>query len=333
MSEMIIAFVKVIYIIFTQHKFYAQLERVLNHDVLQKIGNLKKAYPINKKIKEEINAVMDNNWKTVRKQLKVYLTVYISGLFIYIIPPNVINFYHKFKGTPNYAYIPVGATSFSDDKSMSFPLYYIHLLLDLTGANLAACGSFCFDLLFVIQCIHCTGLIKVLCLMILCSTSDLVPKESRVEYMCCCISHYQNTYEFFKDTQKMFKHVNVSHFLIIMLESAMVLFNINESLESDKLTCIRMVIYYIAAIAMCGVYCYNGQEFTNTSEEISLALNNCLWYEESKEFQKLVQMMLLRTNEELHFDISWFARLSYDTMIKIFKMSYSYFLLLRDISD
>ncbi|XP_067635785.1 odorant receptor 63a-like [Eurosta solidaginis] len=298
---MIIAFVKVIYMIFNQHKFYAQLERVLNHDVLQKIGIFKKdlTLTINKKLKEEINAVMDNNWKTLRKQLKPYLIAYILILSTYTIPPIVINYYHKFKGTPNYAYIPVGATSFSDDKSMSFPLYYIHLILDYSGGHICAWGSFCFDLLFVTQCIYCTGLIKVLCLMISLSTSDLVPKESRVEYMCYCIRHYQNTYEFFKDTQEMYMHVNLSHFLMIMVESGMTLFNINESL----------------------------------SEEISLALNNCLWYEESKEFQKLVQMMLLRTKDELHFDISWFARLNYDTMIKIFRMSYSYFLLLRDISD
>ncbi|XP_067636328.1 odorant receptor 63a-like [Eurosta solidaginis] len=333
MCQFVIGIVKLIYMIFTQHKFYAQLERVLNHGVLQKIGILKKAYPINKILKEEINAVMDNNWKIVCKQLKVYLTVYISGLFIYIIPPIIINYYHKFKGTPNYAYMSVSASSFSDDKSMSFPFYYIHLFLDATGIYACACGCLCFDLLFVIQCVHCIGLIKVLCLMISRSTSDLVPKESRVEYMCYCISHYQNTYEFFKNTQKMFMHVNLSHFLMIMLESAMILFKISESLEIDKLALTRMVIYYIAAIAMCGIYCYNGQQFSNTSEEISHALYNCIWYQESKEFQKLVQMMLLRTKDEFHFDISWFARLNYDTMVKIFKMSYSYFLLLQDIAD
>ncbi|XP_067635788.1 odorant receptor 63a-like [Eurosta solidaginis] len=131
----------------------------------------------------------------------------------------------------------------------------------------------------------------------------------------------------------MFMHINLTHFSILSLESALILFKISESLETDKLTFISMITYFITTIALCGIYCYNGQQFSDASEEISLALNNCLWYEESKEFQKLVQMMLLRTKDELHFDISWFARLNYDTMVKVFKMSYSYFLLLRDISD
>lgn len=52
-------------------------------------------------------------------------------------------------------------------------------------------GTFGFDVLFIVLCLHAVGLMETLCYMIDCSTSEQIPRERRVEYLRCCIYQYQ----------------------------------------------------------------------------------------------------------------------------------------------
>lgn len=97
------------------------------------------------------------------------------------------------------------------DKGMTFPYYHIPLFLESANLYLCGMGNVCvlftrkpfnlftsifsgtvgFDVFFIVLCLHCVGLMESLCHMIDCSTSELIPRKRRVEYLRCCIYQYQ----------------------------------------------------------------------------------------------------------------------------------------------
>ncbi|XP_018791068.1 PREDICTED: odorant receptor 63a-like, partial [Bactrocera latifrons] len=103
--------------------------------------------------------------------------------------------------------------------------------------------------------------------------------------------------------------------------------------KSSIFVVIRMIFYILASGTQISLYCINGQQLTTVSEEIPLALYSCNWYEESNKFKQLLRMMIMRTNRPFNLEVSWFTLMNLATLIAFFRMSGSYFLLLRNLQE
>ncbi|KAM7358550.1 odorant receptor 63a-like isoform 2-T2 [Cochliomyia hominivorax] len=328
--QTIISIIKMVYYLFIQRKLYILLQKAQTHEIIRKSEIFQKDLSISCKLKKFIQELMERNWKNIRMQLIFYIcccTLIISNYFFSAL---FLNMYHGIKKTPNYKHeLPYPSVyPIWEDKGMTFPYYHIQMVFGGSATYIAGLCAVSFDGVFIVLCVHGVGLVQVLNVMIESSTAPEVPKDKRVEYLRYCTFQYQRTYEYVLTLDNIYRQISLSQFLLSLLIWGIVLFQ-----ESDKITLLRMVLYLSAAGFEIVIYCYNSQRLTNEFEKIPLAFYSCEWYNESEEFKQLVRMMILRTNRTLSLNISWFTKMSLQTLLNMTKTSGSYFLLLRNLAE
>ncbi|XP_036336884.1 odorant receptor 63a-like [Rhagoletis pomonella] len=325
--------VKMTYYFFMQHKFHALIDKVETHELLQRIEIFMTDMPIKMQLKQEIDTIMDTIWMESRRQLLSCLitcSCILSNYFFYAV---FTNLYHQIKGTPDYVYIlPFTGYPMFLDKGM--PSFYYAFEMLAGGSSLLSSGmcSVSFHCIFMIFCKHACGLVQVLKMLLLRSNSPLVPKHRRDEYLRYCVIQHQRILEYIDEINELFKHISLSHFLHTLAIYGFVLFEMNFGLETNKVILIRMIMYIGAALTVDSMYYVNGQFLATELESIPSACYDCEWYNESKDFKKTVQMIIMRSNKEFCFQISWFGVMSLTTLLGILKASFSYFLILRDLT-
>ncbi|XP_036336886.1 odorant receptor 63a-like [Rhagoletis pomonella] len=312
------AIVKLIYFIFMQHRFSVILHKAETHELLQCLEIFKTDMPVKMKLKQEINAIMVTTWLESRRQL-IYCVILIvcilSNYFFYAI---FINLYHQIQGTPDYVYIlPFTGYPMFLDKGMNSFYYALDMFLGACSLHVAGMCAISFNCAFMVFCKHACGIVRVLSLMLQHSTSPLVPAERRVEYLRYCIIQHQRIVNFLDEVNQLFKHIILSQFFHSMAIYGLVLYEINFSLESSKVTLIRMIFYICAAFSGDCMLYVNGQFLVTELEAIPLSCYGCDWYNESAEFKKTLQMIIMRSNKEFCFQISWFGVLSLVTLMGV----------------
>ncbi|XP_037948638.1 odorant receptor 63a-like [Teleopsis dalmanni] len=327
--------VKMYYFLFCQIKFYRVLRKVQRHEVLQKVEIFKKGFAIEKPLRKDINAAMDKAWRMTRLQLLYYICSCTCIMCNYFFGALIMNYYNLVKGTPDYmlrlafpAYYPIWK-----DKGQSFPYYEIQMYLSSCGLYIAGMCALTFDTTYVVLCQHSVGLVDALKEMIKYSTSPLIPKQRRVEYLRYCINYYRKIEDYVFEVNGLFQHISLIQFLLSLIIMGIVIFQMSISLESDKGSVIRMLMYMSAAGYQICTYCINGQAIITACEGIPTAFFQTDWYNESEEFKYLIKMSIMRSHRVFKYDISLFTVMSYPTLMAFFKTSGSYFLLLRNLSE
>ncbi|XP_004527093.2 odorant receptor 63a [Ceratitis capitata] len=222
---------------------------------------------------------------------------------------------------------------FWEAKGMTFPYYHLQMYMTGSAVYIAGICAVSFDGVFIVLCQHAVGLVKVHNLLVLRATSPLIPPERRVDYLRYVIFTYQRVRVYVQQVQTIYKHVSLSQFVLSLIVFGFVLFEMSFGLESSITIFIRMIMYISAGGTQIIIYCYNGQQLTSVSEEMPLAFYSCGWYEESKKFKQLLRMMIMRTNRHFYLEVSWFTLMNLATLIALFRMSGSYFLLLRNLQE
>nr|QKN21148.1 odorant receptor [Zeugodacus cucurbitae] len=312
------ALIKMAYMMLTQHKFRKLLQKVETHELLQDIEIFKTDMPIKASLKKEIIAIMDNNWKEMRGQLLFNVGTCVGVLCNYFFYALFKNLYHHLQGTPNYVHIlPFTGYPMFLDKGMDSPYYVLDMFVGACSLIAAGMGAVSFQGSFLALCKHSCGLVQVLCLLLLRSTSPLVPKQQRVKYLHYCIVQHQRTLEYINEVNQLFKHILLSQFVHGLVIYGFVLFEMNYGLESDKVTFIRMIMYLAAALTGDCMHYVNGQFLVNELENIPLACYSCDWCHETDEFKMILKMIIMRSNKTFCLEISWFAVMSLATLMGV----------------
>ncbi|CAD7004758.1 unnamed protein product [Ceratitis capitata] len=333
--QTLISAVKMVYFLFTQRTFYQLIDQALTHEVIRKIEIFKYDFPINRQLKQEIDDIMSGVWRHARRQILFYFCCCIGIVFNYFFGAFFVNLYHQLKQTPNYNFIlPFPALyPFWEAKGMTFPYYHLQMYMTGSAVYIAGICAVSFDGVFIVLCQHAVGLVKVHNLLVLRATSPLIPPERRVDYLRYVIFTYQRVRVYVQQVQTIYKHVSLSQFVLSLIVFGFVLFEMSFGLESSITIFIRMIMYISAGGTQIIIYCYNGQQLTSVSEEMPLAFYSCGWYEENKKFKQLLRMMIMRTNRHFYLEVSWFTLMNLATLIALFRMSGSYFLLLRNLQE
>nr|AYN70674.1 odorant receptor 63a2 [Bactrocera minax] len=312
------ALIKMAYMLFNQHKFHKLLQKVETHDLLQRIEIFLTGMPIKPNLKREINAIMETNWKQTRRQLLFTIGTCICIMCNYFFYALFKNLYNHLQGTPNYVYIlPFTGYPMFLDKGMASPYYAMDMFFGACSLFAAGMSALSFQGSFMVLCKHSCGLVQVVCLLLLRSTSAMVPKPQRVEYLRYCIVQHQRTLEFINDVNRLYRHICLSQFLHSLAIYGFVLFEMNFGLESNKVTFIRMIMYLCAALTCDCLQHVNGQFLANELEKIPLACYNCEWYHETDDFKKTLKMIIMRSNKKFCFQISWFTVMSLATLMGV----------------
>ncbi|XP_014096877.2 odorant receptor 63a [Bactrocera oleae] len=326
--------VKMTFCLFMQGQCCALLKKAENYELLQGMKIFSTDMCIKTELKNEINSIMETIWMESRRQLLSCLITCSCILSNYFLYAFFTNLYHQIKKTPNYVHIlPFTGFPMFLDKGMTSPYYAVEMFIG--GSSLLTCGmcSVSFHCIFMILCKHACGLVKVLCAILLQSTSPHVPAHRRDEYLLYCVIQHQETLRFINDINELFKHITLSHFLHSLAIYGLVLFEMNFGLETNKATFVRMIMYIGAALTVDSMYYVNGQFLVTELEKIPLVCYSCDWFNESEGFKKTLNMIIMRSNKDFCFQISWFGVMSLTTLMGILKASFSYFLILRDITD
>ncbi|XP_049314573.1 odorant receptor 63a [Bactrocera dorsalis] len=333
--QLVMAVVKMVYYLFTQRTFYRRLEQTLTHEIIRKIEIFEHDFPINRQLKQEIDDIMSGAWQNARRQILFYFCCCVGITSTYFFGAVFVNLYHQLKQTPDYEHrlaLPA-LYPFWEDKGMTFPYYPLQMYITGCANYIAGMSAMSFEGVFIVLCQHAVGLVKVHNLLVLRSTSPLIPAERRVEYLRYTIITYQRIYIYVQQIQKSFKQVSLSQFVLSLIIFGIVLFEMSFGLKSSIFVVIRMIFYILASGTQISLYCINGQHLTTVSKEIPLALYSCNWYEESGKFKQLLRMMIMRTNRHFNLEVSWFTLMNLATLIAFFRMSGSYFLLLRNLQE
>ncbi|XP_039963177.1 odorant receptor 63a-like isoform X2 [Bactrocera tryoni] len=326
--------VKMTFYLFMQGQCRALLKKAEDYELLQGIKIFETDMDIKAELKAEINAIMATIWKETRRQLLSCLITCSCILSNYFLYAFFTNLYHQIKRTPNYVHIlPFTGYPMFLEKGMASPYYAVEMFIG--GGALLTSGmcSVSFHCIFMILSKHACGLVRVLCAMLLQSTSPEVPAHRREEYLRYCVIQHQQTLRFIKDINELFRHITLSHFLHSLAIYGLVLFEMNFGLETNKTTFVRMVMYIGAALTVDSMYYVNGQLLATELEKIPFVCYSCDWFNESKDFKKTLIMIIMRSNNDFQFQISWFGVMSLTTLMGILKASFSYFLILRDMTD
>uniref|UniRef100_A0A1I8MKB8 Odorant receptor n=1 Tax=Musca domestica TaxID=7370 RepID=A0A1I8MKB8_MUSDO len=103
-----------------------------------------------------------------------------------------------------------------------------------------------------------------------------------------------------------------------------------EACGKDISGSIKVCLYLLAAFYELLIFCLNGQRITSESERLPQAIYSSLWFDENRNFKFMIQIMIMRTNQNIRMDVGGFSRMSLETLLTITRSSVSYFLFLRN---
>ncbi|XP_023168131.2 odorant receptor 63a [Drosophila hydei] len=334
--QSLMSIMKMVYYLVAPSKFYLQLRLACRHELLQKcelfaaVADL----PIAQPLKQRVTDIMNQSWISTRRQLMFYLFSCIGILVNYFFNALVVNIYNALNASDNNFEVALPLPSFYPnwmDKGMSFPYYYLPLVLESCNLYICGMGAVSFDVLFIVLCMHGVGLMQSLTHMIEYATSPLIPQERRVPYLRHCIYQYQRVEAFALELNDTFRQIIIIQFILSLFCWGLVLFQISIGIASSLTIALRMLMYLAAGGYQIVIYCYNGQRFTTASERIPMAFYQCTWYEECREFRQLTRMMIMRTNRCFSLDVSWFSKMSLPTLMSMIRASGQYTVLLQNI--
>ncbi|XP_017022903.1 odorant receptor 63a [Drosophila kikkawai] len=328
---------KMWYYLFTHRRIYELLRKARCHELLQncEIFTEMSDLPVVKTLRQQVETTMERYWANTRRILLIFLYSCATLTSTYFLRSFLTSLYQ-------YFFLPAGSFDIVlpfeslypswKGKGMTFPYFHIQMYIETCSLYICGMAAVSFDGVFIVLCLHSVGLIRSLNQMIGYSTTELVPRERRVQYLRCCIYQYQRIHSFAAEINAYFRQITFSQFLLSLFVWGLALFQLSVGLNSS-FTIILMSMYLLAAGYQIVVYCYNGQRFANASSQIGRAFYECEWYGESREFRQLIGMMLMRTNRDFRLDVSWFMQMSLPTLMAMVRTSGQYFLLLQNVTQ
>ncbi|TMW53666.1 hypothetical protein DOY81_001211 [Sarcophaga bullata] len=121
--------------------------------------------------------------------------------------------------------------------------------------------------------------------------------------------------QYYDKINGMYRNPSLAQCLLSMLVLCVVMFMANVGLEQDITLFFKMLCFLGAAGFQIVIYCYNGQKIITQSEKSSSVWYNSNWYNESKQFKYIINMMILRCNRTLYLQVSGFTTMSHMTLL------------------
>nr|XP_022910822.1 odorant receptor 49b-like [Onthophagus taurus] len=98
-------------------------------------------------------------------------------------------------------------------------------------------------------------------------------------------------------------------------------------------TFVAQFIYLFALTTQVTLYCWFGNEITVAGSEIPTSIYQGDWLSTTTGFKRSMMINMLRLNRDIHLTVGKFSPLTIATLVSIFRGSYSYFAVLRNVEN
>nr|XP_022918553.1 odorant receptor 49b-like [Onthophagus taurus] len=93
------------------------------------------------------------------------------------------------------------------------------------------------------------------------------------------------------------------------------------------------IIYLVALATQVTLYCWFGNEITVAGSEIPTSIYQSDWLSATTGFKRSMMINMLRLNRDIHLTVGKFTPLTIATLVSIFRGSYSYFAVLKNVEN
>ncbi|XP_061400980.1 odorant receptor 63a-like, partial [Musca vetustissima] len=284
---------------FSQDIIYDMIISVENSDLLKNLEILQLELIDDDNIVRDISKILKDSWIDIKRQLMLLrATVF-------------------------------GICSWYSGQCLISNIYYLYINDDNSEDKLQFPSITCSGLFSVIS-VHCLTLLRVLRTIVAYCTTERVPPHQRITYLQACIRLHQNILSFCSRLNILYRRPSIALFMTCCLVICLLTFKASVDLGNNISDSIKVVLYLSAAFYELLIFCLNGQRITSESDLLPETIYNCLWYKENRNFQIMIQVMIMRTNHNIRMDVGGFARMSLVTLLTIVRSSVSYFLFLRN---
>ncbi|XP_050675961.1 odorant receptor 63a-like, partial [Leptidea sinapis] len=150
--------------------------------------------------------------------------------------------------------------------------------------------------------------------------------------LCKCVREHQDVLWTVALLQDCFSEPTFAQFtislVIICVTAFQLVFNSTASVRALSMSC-----YLLNMIEQIYIYCYEGNELSIESENISRAAYEFPWYTCSVGTRRYVLIMMTRCRRIAKLTAAGFTTLSLASFMSILKASYTFFTVLRQIND
>uniref|UniRef100_A0A1B0GLR5 Odorant receptor n=1 Tax=Lutzomyia longipalpis TaxID=7200 RepID=A0A1B0GLR5_LUTLO len=216
---------------------------------------------------------------------------------------------------------------YSHPGSFEYPFVYTYLIY---GSHVASASSICFDTMFCIIICHICMHFKVLQEKVI---TSVVPEANSSPEICEkilkeCIVKQQKLIELTNVLGSLFNEVIFFNFTASSFNMCVdgFLFVMQPGLGK-----IRFVMMFLTLMSQIFILCWYGQELINNSLSISDAAYNCLWYESTQKFRKMILHIIHNSQKPQKIIAVKFWEVSLKSFSKLIQASWSYFALLNTV--
>lgn len=147
-----------------------------------------------------------------------------------------------------------------------------------------------------------------------------------------CIEHHCLIFDTIKKTENALSMMFLFQFLGSLMTICVGLYQ-TSIVEKNSPTFVFMFCFTSAIMFQLYIICQNGQEMSNASEKVALAVYNSDWTILNSRMKKDLGFILFRSQQTCFLTAGKFSKLSLQTFMALVKGSVSYFMVLKKLND
>ncbi|XP_076246661.1 odorant receptor 10 [Calliopsis andreniformis] len=172
--------------------------------------------------------------------------------------------------------------------------------------------------------------------LLIVSKDDIDVRKSAVnnckkayENLKLCVQHSNMIFDFSKEIQNIFGTVVFLQFLVNCIIICFIAFNIAQMKIYIPSVVFGMTMYMCCMTYQIFIFCWHGNELYLHSASVVLATYWSDWWNESQNFKRAIQIIMVRAQKPLILTAGNIMELSLQTFVRILRMSYSIFTVLQ----
>ncbi|XP_058828413.1 odorant receptor 63a-like [Topomyia yanbarensis] len=308
------------------------LQTMKNHEILRKICFLKKGK--NKQIFENIEKIMQDKWKEVNINLRLYAFSVGIVASSYSVVPAIINLINLFQGNDiPKRFVYKTYYRYMEEAKYHSPLHELLFCSESLSGFTTWAGVVSFDGLYVLLTMHVVAMFSTLNLIIKDTTNVNFNDEESVFFLRECIKHHTRAMKFMESINEIFSPILVVQLFTSTSIICVIAFHTSANASERDSQTLVMIFYLIAAFYQLFLFCWYGQRVQNESVELPNSVYECDWYKRSKKFQSTMHIMFLDVQKTVDISAFNLCVMSLETYLTIVRTAASYFTALQTLTE
>ncbi|CAG9838216.1 unnamed protein product [Diabrotica balteata] len=205
---------------------------------------------------------------------------------------------------------------------------------EIFSLMLGGLTSFALDLFFFSTLAYILGQLRILRFML--DNFEKYREKAETQLMCTrstadiitlklFIAEHQTIMRFINDFNDCMRTLVLLDFFQTSFQiGVLIMYNLYEMKSHNFLLPTLGLLYLILTGGNVAIYYWYGDEITTESFELADAIYDIKWYDKSKEFRKILMILLIRCHKEVGIEIGGITIMSRNICIGLFKGAYTF---------